>query len=326
MQKYIWNIFRKKNERKKEEEKKFIQENPVKIKTEEKKEIKDNKENKKKESNKEKIKKETSQIHQKSENEKVTKQTNKKGEEKKQDKNKREKDKIEEIEKKEKQEKYEKNLLKCKMMNFVGTLEIDGAFKYIGEEKEMEAKYLVFLISEYIFGNNKNIKRYAEKYEAKDIIKKLDKYKNNITSLKASLKKNKIFKIDVEKESINLLREKYEEIANRNIISNNHVIKKNDIILLENKREFPNHISDEVYNFIDHSLYFISLYENLKLLEKTSEIHLLFVYDHSRNYNDEGLAAIGLYNFINENSEKLSIFKNKIKFHLIHSLTNLRFN
>ena len=322
--KNIYEIYsEKKNERKKEEEKKFIQENPVKIKTEVKKEIKDNKGNKKKESIKEKIKKETPQIPQKNENQKVTEQTSKKRQEKKQDKNKRKEDKIEEIEKKEKQEKYEKNLLKCKMMNFVGTLEIDGAFKYIGEEKEIEAKSLVFLMSEYIFGNNKNIKSYAEKYEAKGIIKKLDKYKNNITSLKASLKKNKIFKIDVEKEPINLLKKKYEEIANRKIISKNHVIKKNDIILLENKREFPNHISDEVYNFIDHSLYFISLYENLKLLEKTSEIHLLFVYDHSRNYNDEGLAAIGLYNFINENSEKLSIFKNKIKFHLIHSLPNL---
>ena len=49
-----------------------------------------------------------------------------------------------------KNEKFEKNLLKCKLMKFVGTLEIDGAFKYIGDTKEIETKSLVILMSEYI--------------------------------------------------------------------------------------------------------------------------------------------------------------------------------
>ena len=309
----IYEIKEKNSERKKEEEKKnFIQENKTKTKTEGKKEIKGKKVNKKKEETK---------ILQKKVKEKISEKTKKKGPKEKQDKNGGKKDKIE---KKEKPEKFQKHLLKCKMMNFVGTLELDGAFKYIGEEKEIETNSLVILMSEYISKFNNIFRKSAEKYEAKSIIKKLDKYKNNLDYLKAYFKKNKIFKIDVEKEPIQSIKKKYEEIANRNIIfSKEKVFKKNDIILLENKREFPNHISDEVCNFIDHSLYFISLYQNLKLLEKTSEIHLLFVYDHSRNYNDEGLAAMGLYNFIIENSEKLSLFENKIKFYLIHSLPNL---
>ena len=223
-----------------------------------------------------------------------------------------------------KNEKFEKNLLKCKLMKFVGTLEIDGAFKYIGDTKEIETKSLVILMSEYISIKNENIKNYVEKYEAKGIIEKLDKYKNNTAVLKSSLRKNKIFKVDVEKEPLESLKKKYKEIANKNITFNKTKnIKKGDIIILENKREYPNHMSGEVYDFLEHSLFFIGLYQKLKLLETTSEIHLLFIYDHSRNYNDEGQTVMGLYNFINENFEKLNLFKNKIKFYLIHSLPNL---
>ena len=58
------------------------------------------------------------------------------------------------------------------------------------------------------------------------------------------------------------------------------------------------------------------LYEKLQIFEKDSEIHLLYVYDHSRNYNDERATVVELFKIINENSEKLGIIQNKIKFYL----------
>ena len=58
-------------------------------------------------------------------------------------------------------------------------------------------------------------------------------------------------------------------------------------------------------------------------MEPTSTIHLLFVYDHYRNYKDEWQTIEELYNIIKENYEKLNQFKINIKFYLIHSLPNL---
>ena len=231
----------------------------------------------------------------------------------------------EEIKEGEETEKVDKNLLKCKLMNFCGTLELDGAFKYIGEKIELKIESLVIVLSEYLYRNNINIKNYAEKYEAKGIIEKIKKNKNNPLDFNKILKNNKIIKnIDIEKENIEEIKKKYGEMANKEILCNEKmIIKTNDLVLIENKREYPNNMSNEINNFIEHSLYFISLYKNLKLLDDTSEIHLLFVYDHSRNYNDERQAVKELYNIINESYNKLDIIKNKIKFYLIHSLPNL---
>ena len=222
-------------------------------------------------------------------------------------------------------DKADKNLLKCKLMNFCGTLELDGAFKYIGEKIELKIGYLVIVLSEYLYNNNINIKNYAEKYEAKGIIEKIKKSKNNSIDLKKILKNNKIIKnIDIETENIEEIKKKYEEITNKEIMCNpKMVFKTNDLVLIENKREYPNNMSNEINNFIEHSLYFISLYKNLGLLNKTSEIHLLFVYRHSRNYNDKGEAVKELYNIISESNNKFDIFQNKIKFYLIYSLPNL---
>ena len=327
----IYQIYsKKKNERNNEEEKIIIQENEIIKEKEVKIVIRVNK--KKAQPNQKAIEKTINKLPQKKEKKQTIKEEAKpkfvkQGKKEKDENNKNLEIKNETKKEKEqslKNEKFEKNLLKCKLMKFVGTLEIDGAFKYIGDTKEIETKSLVILMSEYISIKNENIKNYAEKYEAKGIIEKLDKYKNNIAILKSSLRKNKIFKVDVEKEPLESLKKKYEEIANKNITFNKTKnIKKGDIIILENKREYPNHMSDEVYNFLEHSLFFIGLYKKLKLIETTSEIHLLFVYDHSRNYNDEGQTVMGLYNFINESFEKLNLFKNKIKFYLIHSLPNL---
>ena len=156
--------------------------------------------------------------------------------------------------------------------------------------------------------------KYAEKYEAKGIITKIRKYKDNPENLKLRLKKTNIFKnIDIEKEMVETIEKKFEEIADKEIIFDKKIIfPKNDLVLIENKRKYPNHMPNEVKNFIEHSLYFINLYEKLKLLDKESEIHLLFIYDHYRNYNDEGQVVIELYKIINEYSEKLHIFQNKI--------------
>ena len=220
--------------------------------------------------------------------------------------------------------KPEKNLLKCKLLNFCGTLELDGSFLYKGEKIQLEAKSFVIALSEYLFHNNDNITKNAEKYEAKGILEKLTKYKNNPKYLKSSLKNNKIFQVDIDKENIEDIKKKYKEIVDKDIISSTKIIiEKNDLILIENKREFPNHMFNEINNFIDHSLYFIALYQNLKLLEPTSEIHLLFVYDHHRNYDDVGQAAFALHQIINENLGKLNLLSNRIKFYLIHSLPNL---
>ena len=53
-------------------------------------------------------------------------------------------------------------------MKFCGTLELDGASKCKGEEKELDTKSLVIILSESLNDTN-NIKNYVEKYEAKFI-------------------------------------------------------------------------------------------------------------------------------------------------------------
>ena len=55
----------------------------------------------------------------------------------------------------------------------------------------------------------------------------------------------------------------------------------------------------------------------------SSIIHLIFIYDHIRNYEDENRIYSLLKNIIKDNTEKLNIFNNKIKFYLVHSLPNL---
>ena len=71
-------------------------------------------------------------------------------------------------------------------------------------------------------------------------------------------------------------------------------------------------------------IYFITLYKDKNILENPSSIiHLIFVYDHIRNYEDENRIYSLLKNIIKDNTEKLNIFNNKIKFYLVHSLPNL---
>ena len=222
-------------------------------------------------------------------------------------------------------EKVDKNLLKCKLINFCGTLELDGAFKYKGNGIEIKGDSLVIILSEYLNQDDNNIKIYTEKYEAKNFIQKMGKYKNNIDSLK--FKKYNTIDIDDIKNNIGDSLKKLQEIADKEIICDKTIfIDKNDLILIENKREYPHHMPQEIRNFIEHSLFFISLYKNLKILEEKAKIHLLFVYDHSRNYNDEGEVVVELYKIVKENYEKMKLFPNKIKFYLVHSLPNLNLN
>ncbi len=224
------------------------------------------------------------------------------------------------------EKKIDKNIIKCDLIKFCGTLELDGAFRHIGEEKKLDTKSLVVILSESLNSKDNNVKNYVEKHDSKYIIESIKKYHNNNEQLNKILnKKNVIFKsIEIGKKTVDEIIREYEEKAKKDIICDkNIIIKKNDLILIENKREYPSHISNEIRNFIEHSFYFICLYEQLNLLEPTSTIHLLFVYDHYRNYKDEWQTIEELYNIIKENYEKLNQFKINIKFYLIHSLPNL---
>ena len=216
-------------------------------------------------------------------------------------------------------EKLDKNILKCILIQFCGTLELDGAFKYNGKSIEIKGDSLVIILSEYLNKENK-IKELAEIYEAKNFIQKIKKY--NIDSSKFK-NYNTINLNDIKNDFNNSFR-KLQEIANKQIISEKRIfIDKSDLVLIENKREYPHHMANEIRNFIEHSFYFINLYEKLKILEKNAKIHLLFVYDHYRNYNYEGEVVVELFKIIKDNSKKLKIFSNKIKFYLVHSLPNL---
>ena len=218
------------------------------------------------------------------------------------------------------------NLKKCQLLDFCGVLEIDGAFKYIGEQRELNSESLIIILSEYLNSQNK-IKEYIEYISKITIIYKWNKYKNSTPeNLENQFKKyNLLKKEEFNKENLRKIIEKYEEDIKVNKVSLNKelIIKKNDILLIENKREFPGNLSKEINSFIDHSFFFINLYKYLNILENSSEIHLIFIYNHNRNHSDEQKSYNDINNFLDNNQIKLSNFSNKIKFYVVHSLPNL---
>ena len=230
-------------------------------------------------------------------------------------------------EKKEKvKERVEKNLLKCQLLDFCGTLELDGAFKYIGgNDMELESESLVIILSEFLNAEN-NIEKYIEKNEENIIINKIKKNQNDIEKLKQILSQFNMFKniknIEINKEYIEKVKKELENKP-KIIFDKKIYIRSNDIVLIESKREYPKNLLNEIRNFIEHSLYFIALYKNKKIIDNSSIIHLIFVYDHTRNFEDENRAYSGLNNIIKDNSEKLKTITNKIKLYLVHSLPNL---
>ena len=232
-----------------------------------------------------------------------------------------------EKEKKEKvKERVEKNLLKCQLLDFCGTLELDGAFKYIGgNDMELESESLVIILSEFLNAEN-NIEKYIEKNEENIIINKIKKNQNDIEKLKQILSQFNMFKniknIEINKEYIEKVKKELENKP-KIIFDKKIYIRSNDILLIESKREYPKNLLNEIRNFIEHSLYFIALYKNKKIIDNSSIIHLIFVYDHTRNFEDENRAYSGLNNIIKDNSEKLKTITNKIKLYLVHSLPNL---
>ena len=250
------------------------------------------------------------------ENQIDTNQENKKGKKEKKEKEKKEKVK----------ERVEKNLLKCQLLDFCGTLELDGAFKYIGgNDMELESESLVIILSEFLNAEN-NIEKYIEKNEENIIINKIKKNQNDIEKLKQILSQFNMFKniknIEINKEYIEKVKKELENKP-KIIFDKKIYIRANDIVLIESKREYPKNLLNEIRNFIEHSLYFIALYKNKKIIDNSSIIHLIFVYDHTRNFEDENRAYSGLNNIIKDNSEKLKTITNKIKLYLVHSLPNL---
>ena len=250
------------------------------------------------------------------ENQIDTNQENKKGKKEKKEKEKKEKVK----------ERVEKNLLKCQLLDFCGTLELDGTFKYIGgNDMELESESLVIILSEFLNAEN-NIEKYIEKNEENIIINKIKKNQNDIEKLKQILSQFNMFKniknIEINKEYIEKVKKELENKP-KIIFDKKIYIRSNDIVLIESKREYPKNLLNEIRNFIEHSLYFIALYKNKKIIDNSSIIHLIFVYDHTRNFEDENRAYSGLNNIIKDNSEKLKTITNKIKLYLVHSLPNL---
>ena len=250
------------------------------------------------------------------ENQIDTNQENKKGKKEKKEKEKKEKVK----------ERVEKNLLKCQLLDFCGTLELDGAFKYIGgNDMELKSESLVIILSEFLNAEN-NIEKYIEKNEENIIINKIKKNQNDIEKLKQILSQFNMFKniknIEINKEYIEKVKKELENKP-KIIFDKKIYIRSNDIVLIESKREYPKNLLNEIRNFIEHSFYFITLYKNKKIIDNSSIIHLIFVYDHTRNFEDENRAYSGLNNIIKDNSEKLKTITNKIKLYLVHSLPNL---
>ena len=218
---------------------------------------------------------------------------------------------------------------KCQLLDFCGVLEIDGAFKYIGEKKELNCESLVIILSEYLNRQNK-IKEYVEYMTKINVIYKWNKFKDlDEDKLESQFKKYNLLKEEgFTKKNLEDLIEKYKkDIKSKSIILNKElIIESNDLLLIENKRTFPGELSREIKNFIDKSFYFINLYKYLNILEKSSQIHLIFVYDHNRNHTDEQKSYNDINDYLDKNQLKLSSINNKLKFYVIHSLPNLEFS
>ena len=167
-----------------------------------------------------------------------------------------------------------------------------------------------------------NIKEIIQKFEAIDLISKIKKHEK--IKLRKLIQKYEAIKNDIMEEDKENLVKRLKDISEKKLkIDKRIIINNNDIVLIENKREYPHHISNEIRNFIEHSFYFINLYKNLNLIKNNNISHLIFEYDHYRHYNDESEAFIGLFKIIDDNKIKINSFSNKIKFYLVHSSPNL---
>ena len=220
--------------------------------------------------------------------------------------------------------KIDKNLLNCKLLDFYGFLELDGAFKYVGEKKELISESIVIVLSECLNRDN-NIQEYIKKSNAEILLKLIKNNQSNLETIKKNLIKYKIIQNSdtLTKENMEKLEKKLKDEAKEIKYNKKIIISINDIVLIETKRGHPHHLINELENFIDHSFYFIHLYKNIEKLEKESTIHLIFIYNHVRNYEDENLSYKILNDIIENNKQKLGTIDNEIKFYLIHSLPNL---
>ena len=215
-----------------------------------------------------------------------------------------------------------KYLLKCELISFCGTLELDGAFKYTGNMLEIKGDSLVTILAEFLNDKNNNIKEIIQKFEAIDLISKIKKHEK--IELRKLIQKYEAIKNDIMEEDKENLVKRLKDISEKKLkIDKRIIINNNDIVLIENKREYLHHLSNDIRKFIEHSFYFINLYKNLNLINNNNIIHLIFVYDHYGHYNDESEAFIGLFKIIDDNKIKINSFSNKIKFYLVHSSPNL---
>ena len=131
---------------------------------------------------------------------------------------------------------------------------MECAFKYKGNGVEIKGDSLVIILSEYLNKDDNNIKIYAKKYEAKNCIQKMGKYRGAVD--KINFKKYSSIDINDIKNNIDDPLKKLQEMADKEIFCDKTIfINKNELFLIENKREYPHHMANETRNFIEHSLF-----------------------------------------------------------------------
>ena len=89
-------------------------------------------------------------------------------------------------------------------------------FQIYREKIEIKGKSLVTILSEYLNSDNK-LKNYVEKNEAKDLLQKIDKYKNNLSSgeFQSKIKNYVGLDIDAIKKDILGSKDKLQEMDDK---------------------------------------------------------------------------------------------------------------
>ena len=123
-----------------------------------------------------------------------------------------------------------KYLLKCELISFCGTLELDGAFKYTGNMLEIKGDSLVTILAEFLNDKNNNIKEIIQKFEAIDLISKIKKHEK--IELRKLIQKYEAIKNDIMEEDKENLVKRLKDISEKKLkIDKRIIINNNDIVL-----------------------------------------------------------------------------------------------